>query len=129
MESTTRYYEAIDFKEINTFLYDIRYIIIFYVLGDFITTFHALNNGFEENGFLAAIMADFGIWSLLVLKVLFLGIVYWNYQVLRDASQPWTTTLWNASKSLVALAGFILVVNNLMVIFSHCSLFEFIGIL
>ncbi|MEA1984815.1 MAG: hypothetical protein U9N13_04110 [Euryarchaeota archaeon] len=129
MESTARYQGTIDFKKINAFLYDIRYIIIFYVLGDFITTFHALNYGFEENGFLAAIMTDFGIWSLLVLKFLFLGIVYWNYQILQDASQPWTTTLWNASKSLVALAGFVLVVNNLMVIFSRCSLFEFIGIL
>ncbi|MCD4704053.1 MAG: hypothetical protein K8R64_07160 [Methanosarcinaceae archaeon] len=129
MDTITHNYTTTDFKKINAFLYDIRYIIIFYVFGDFITTFHALNYGFEENGFLAAVMADYGIWSLLVLKFLFLGIVYWNYKTLRDASKPWTTTVWNASKFLVAFAGFVLVVNNLMVIFSRCSLFEFIGIL
>lgn len=51
-------------KEFNDFLYDIRYILVFYVLGDFITTAKALNYGVEANGFMALVMAEFGVWAL-----------------------------------------------------------------
>ena len=43
------------------FLGDIKHIVLFYVLGDFITTYHALDYGFEENPFLAILMDEFGI--------------------------------------------------------------------
>jgi hypothetical protein len=51
-------------EEIYKFLHDVRYIILLYIEGDFLTTFHALSNGygFEENGLLSGIMANHGIW-------------------------------------------------------------------
>lgn len=115
------------YAELRLFFSDIKYIILFYVLGDFLTTLHALNYGVEENGFLAMIIAEFGIWSVLILKMVFLGIVYWNYQILNDANTKWTNMLWKMSRKAIALVGLFLVINNLMVIFVQCSLVQLIG--
>ena len=108
------------------FLHDVRYIILFYVLGDFFTTRHALNYGFEENGFLRMVMAEYGVWSLLVLKMLFLVIVYYNYKLLRQEGPKWAK-LWDVSKMLIGFVGIFLVANNLMVIFFECSLIQLVG--
>jgi len=117
------------FAELRVFANDIKYIILFYVLGDFLTTLHALNYGVEENGFLVIIIAEFGIWSMLLLKMVFLAIVYWNYQILNDPSTKWTTMIWDISRKGIALVGLFLVVNNLMVIFMQNSLIQVLGLI
>ncbi|MEZ5334454.1 MAG: hypothetical protein R2741_04035 [Methanolobus sp.] len=109
---------------LSEFLRDIKYIIVFYVLGDFLTTAKALNYGFEENDFLAAVMQDYGVGSLLILKILFLIIVYWNYIMLKEAGSKWTDLLWVTARESIAIVGLFLVVNNLMVIFMECSLLQ-----
>jgi hypothetical protein len=114
------------FANVSDFLRDVKYIILFYVLGDFLTTAHALNYGFEKNNFLAAVMQNYGVGSLLILKVLFLGIVYWNYTMLKDSNSKWTDLLWVLSRKAIAFIGLFLVVNNLMVIFMECSLVQII---
>lgn len=110
------------------FIEDIKYIIVFYVLGDFITTYHALDYGLEENPFLAILMNEFGIWSMLMMKILFIGIIYWYYLTLMNEETSWKSQLWFASKSTVSMVGIFLVVNNLLVIFSKCSLIQLLGI-
>ena len=110
--------------DISDFLRDIKYVIVFYVLGDFLTTAQALNYGFEENDFLAVIMQNYGVGSLLVLKILFLAIVYWNYRMLKESGSRWTDLLWVMSRKCIVLVGLFLVVNNLMVIFMECSLLQ-----
>lgn len=108
-------------SDLVAFLQDVRYIILFFVLGDFFTTRHALNYGFEENGFLRIVMAEYGIWSLLVLKMLFLVIVYCNYRLLREEGAGWMR-LWGFSKGFIVSTGIFLVLNNLMAIFMECSI-------
>lgn len=115
------------YSELRLFFSDIKYIVLFYVLGDFLTTMHALNYGVEENGFLLMVIAEFGIWSVLMLKMVFLGIVYWNYQLLNDANTKWTSMLWKLSRNTIAFVGLFLVVNNLLVIFIQSSLMQLIG--
>lgn len=115
------------YSELRLFFSDIKYIVLFYVLGDFLTTMHALNYGVEENGFLLMVIAEFGIWSVLMLKMVFLGIVYWNYQLLNDANTKWTSMLWKLSRNTIAFVGLFLVVNNLLVIFMQSSLMQLIG--
>ncbi|WP_321419854.1 DUF5658 family protein [uncultured Methanomethylovorans sp.] len=110
------------------FLADIKYIILFYVLGDVITTYHALDYGLEENPFLLILMNEFGIWSMLIMKILFIGIIYWYYLTLMSTESLWKTQLWFASRSTVSMVGIFLVVNNLLVIFSKCSLVQILGI-
>ncbi|WMW21861.1 hypothetical protein RE476_10850 [Methanolobus mangrovi] len=114
------------FANIPDFLKDVKYIILFYVLGDFLTTAQALNYGFEENNFLAMVFQNYGVESLLVLKAFFLFIVYWNYRILRESDSKWTDLLWVVSRKSIAIVGLFLVVNNLMVIFMECSLLQVI---
>ncbi|MDW7733349.1 MAG: hypothetical protein SCH66_13100 [Methanolobus sp.] len=110
-------------SDLVAFLQDVRYIILFFVLGDFFTTQHALNYGFEENGFLRLVMAEYGVWSLVILKMLFLVVVYCNYRLLRQEGAGWMR-LWGFSKGFIASVGIFLVLNNLMVIFMECSLIQ-----
>ncbi|WP_407355005.1 hypothetical protein [Methanolobus sp. WCC5] len=114
------------FEKISDFILDIKYIIVFYVLGDFLTTAHALKYGVEENAFLAMVMANYGVGSMFILKVLFLAIVYWNYSLLKDSGSRWTDLIWIMSRKFIVFVGLFLVVNNLMVIFMECSLLQII---
>jgi hypothetical protein len=118
-----------DIRQFSSFLHEARYIILFYVLGDFITTMHALQYGFEENGFLSSVMDQYGIWSLLVLKLLFLGLVYYNYLALRSADSKVMHLIWSASKKGIALVGFFLVVNNALVICGSHSLIQIVRLM
>ncbi len=117
-------------EEISDFLHDARYIILLYIAGDFLTTFHALNNGygFEENGLLSGIMADNGIWSLLLIKMLILLVIYWNYRAIKTSVHSYAKKLWDFSRTGISLFGLILVINNMMVILVRLSLFEYLGL-
>ncbi|MDG6243090.1 MAG: hypothetical protein QCH31_01675 [Methanolobus sp.] len=99
---------------------------MFYVLGDFLTTAHALKYGFEKNAFLALVIDNYGVWSMFILKVLFLAIVYWNYSLLKESGSRWTDLMWTMSRKLIVFVGLFLVLNNLMVIFMECSLLQLI---
>lgn len=115
-------------KEFNDFLYDIRYILVFYVLGDFITTIQALNYGVEENGFVALIMAEFGMWAFFGLKLAFVLIVYCIYKASFSSSIQQKNDLWPVMKNMVTFIGIFLVINNLLVIWGSFSLLQLIGI-
>ncbi len=118
-------------EDILNFLYEIKYVILLYVIGDYFTTSHALGTGigFEENGFLAGLMSEYGIWSLAAVKVGIIAIVYWNYRTIKSSNNPANDPLWSFSKTGLGLLGLVLVVNNLMVIGMRISLFEYIGFL
>jgi hypothetical protein len=118
-----------DIRQFSSFLHEAKYIILFYVIGDFITTMHALQYGFEENGFLAFVMEQYGIWSLLLLKMLFMGLVYYNYLSLRSADSKLIQLVWSASKKGIALFGFFLVLNNALVICGSQSLIQIIRLM
>nr|WP_321498519.1 DUF5658 family protein [uncultured Methanolobus sp.] len=117
-------------EAIYEFLHEARYIILLYIIGDFLTTFHALSNGygFEENGILSGIMATHGLWSLLVVKIMILAVVYWNYCSIKASVHSYARKLWNLSRTGVSIFGLVLVINNLMVITVRSSLFECLGL-
>jgi len=114
-------------KEFNDFLYDIRYILVFYVLGDFITTAKALNYGVEANGFMALVMAEFGVWALFALKIAFVFVVYWFYKDLMSSSSH-MSEMWPMVKVVITFVGVFLVVNNLMVIWGKFGILQLLGI-
>lgn len=116
-------------RHLTSFLHETRYIILFYVFGDFLTTAYALQYGFEENGFLSAIMDRYGVMSLLILKLLFLGIVYYNYRSLLSSGSKLMENIWHASKTCIALVGIFLVLNNTLVICGSYSLIQMIRLL
>jgi hypothetical protein len=116
--STFKYPE----KDLIVFLSDIKYIILFYVFGDFLTTIGALNFGVEQNGFIAFVLAEFGLGAFLLLKLLFIVAVYLNYKLIRQSGLSWSSFLWDTSKFAIAFLGVVLVVNNLMVMLNQTSL-------
>ncbi|WP_135609998.1 hypothetical protein [Methanococcoides sp. AM1] len=123
--STQNWYSL---REFNSFLYDIRYILLFYVLGDFITTAQALSIGVEENGFLALIIAEFGVWAFFVLKLAFVFIVYWFYKDLMSYDSK-VSEMWPMVRGVITFVGVFLVVNNLMVIWGNFGILQLLGIL
>ncbi|SES96136.1 hypothetical protein SAMN04488587_1733 [Methanococcoides vulcani] len=123
--STQNWYSL---REFNSFLYDIRYILLFYVLGDFITTVQALSIGVEENGFLALVIAEFGVWAFFVLKLAFVLVVYWFYKDLMSSSDSKVSEMWPMVKGVITFVGVFLVVNNLMVIWGNFGILQLLGI-
>jgi len=120
-----------DIHEIGKFIHETRNIILLYIIGDFLTTFHALESGlgFEENGILAGLMAEFGIWSLLISKLAIMGVIYWAYRTFNSSEDSVSPVLWQLSRTGISLFGLALVVNNLMVIWFRISLFEYVGLM
>ena len=106
-------------EEITSFLYDIRYVILFYVLGDWLTTMYALEYGFEGNVLPAIVIAKYGISYLLVLKFLFLILLFGAYQLIR--SFP---LLWDFTRNMVAGIGVLVSAENFLVILLGARFFQ-----
>jgi hypothetical protein len=98
-------------EELASFLYDVRYVILFYVLGDWLTTLYALEYGFEGNILPAIVIEKYGIFYILLLKFLFMVLLFRSYLVIRNF--PW---LWNFTRKTVAGIGLVVSVENFMVI-------------
>lgn len=118
-------------NEITKFIHDVRYILLLYIVGDFLTTFHALNSGvgFEENGFLAGLLGEYGFLSLVIVKIMIMGVVFWAYHSINAPGTRASSMLWAISKNGISFLGLVLVINNLMVICVKISLFECMGLL
>lgn len=111
----------INFKEL---FYELKYVLLFYVLLDFISTYIAIEYGFayEGNPILYSLIESYTIFVILFLKILFLfliSIVYlrlkkeWHINVL-GIEVP---KIWHYTKHSVAFFGFVLFLNNTFVIF------------
>ena len=106
-------------EEINSFLYDVRYVILFYVLGDWMTTLYALEYGFEGNVLPAIVIAKCGIFYVLLLKFLFMVLLFRSYLVIRNF--PW---LWDFTRKTVAGIGLVVSLENFMVILMGSRFFQ-----
>ena len=107
----------------SSFLHDIRFVIAFYVIGDLLTTYYAITYGYgyEANGVLALFLSTYGFFSLLMLKLVFLLVLYVNYH-LKDGY----TTCWNFTRYSTTALGIILTASNLFVIRTGTALLEVI---
>ncbi|MBP2029456.1 putative membrane protein [Methanohalophilus levihalophilus] len=110
-----------DWKEARDFLKEIRYMILFYVLGDFLSTCWALQYSFEQNKFLALAMEHFGIGIFLLFKVFFIVFAYWTYRQLKYSKMKTREKMWNYSKNVITFAGAFLVINNMLVVVARIS--------
>ena len=100
---------------LKDFFYDIRYIIVFYVMGDILTTIFALETGtgYEGNFIIAVLLENYGFYSVIVLKMLFLSFCFADYLYLKNNGYFST---WNFTRHSIALMGLVVVINNLLVI-------------
>ncbi len=105
------------------FLWEIRYVVLFYIIGDCVTTVFALPYGYEGNIFLMQTMSEYGILGLFLLKILFLAVLLFNYCVLANFENKLSPVLWDGLKRSVGVFGILLVINNLSVIYFQWALF------
>ncbi|MCQ1535270.1 hypothetical protein FTO70_06110 [Methanosarcina sp. KYL-1] len=103
-------------EELISFLYDVRYVFLFYVIGDWITTIYALNYGFEVNIVTAFVIEKYGVFYILVLKFLFMGLFFGTYRVTRHYPR-----LWRFTTGTIAGVGLLVSLWNLTVIFLGLS--------
>jgi len=106
------------------YLYEIRFIILFYVLGDWLTTWYAIPFAYEENPILAFVLDKYGIFPLLYLKIIFLFLLFFCAGVIKNSPFKWSFT-----KRFIEISGLILTISNLRVIWGSPSLFQVIGLL
>lgn len=102
-------------KNIKGFCYDIRYVFLFYVIGDISTTVFALENelGYEANFIVSGFLANYGYSSLVLIKLLFLFLCFLDYVYLRRRGHLST---WHVTRHSISVLGILVVTNNLLVI-------------
>lgn len=105
------------------FLYEARFIILFYVIGDWMTTWYALPEAYEGNPIPALILEKYGIYHLLLLKVLFIFLLFFCSGTIKTSPRKWAFT-----KHMIEGTGVVLTVSNLMVILGGMSLFQAVGL-
>lgn len=100
---------------INEFLHDLRYVLIFYVLGDLLTTIFAIENGmgYEANFLIAVLLDYFGYYSIVMLKLIFISFCFLDYLYLKRRGHR---SMWDITRHMITLLGILVVINNLLVI-------------
>lgn len=105
-----------------SYLYDIRFIILFYVIGDWASTVYALSFGVEYNKVPAMILEHYGIYYLLLPKIAIIMILFYIAPMMKLVKHTWPIL-----KHAIEFIGVMVTVNNLMVIFTGYSLVQAIG--
>jgi hypothetical protein len=110
--------------EFTSFLYDVRYIILLYIIGDISSTYYAINMQFgtEGNGILSSLFETYGmITTLVFLKTIFVLILYTvflykdNHKKIIKVNNK-KVTGWYLIKNYLIILGIIICMNNFYVI-------------
>ncbi len=110
-------------KSFISYLYDVRFIILFYVIGDWASTAFALPFGAEFNSVPAMILENYGIFYLLLVKIGFILLLFYISPLIKVSKYKWEIT-----KHVIESIGIMVTINNLMVIFVGNSLIQAIGL-
>jgi len=110
-------------KSFISYLYEVRFIILFYVLGDWASTVYALPFGSEYNSVPAMILQNYGIYHLLLIKIGFILLLFYIAPMIQVSKFRWAIT-----KHIIEFIGILVTVNNLLVIFSGNSLIQALGL-
>jgi hypothetical protein len=108
----------------SSYLYEIRFIILFYVIGDWASTVYALPLGMEYNPVPAMILENYGIYHLLLVKIGFVFLLFLAAPMLKVSGERWALT-----KHIIESVGIFVTINNLMVIWYGNSLIQAIGLI
>ena len=110
-------------KSFISYLYEVRFIILFYVIGDWASTVYALPFGAEYNSVPAMILANYGIYHLLLIKIGFILLLFYIAPMIQVSRFR-----WNVTKHIIESIGILVTINNLLVIFSGNSLIQALGL-
>ncbi|WP_406657242.1 DUF5658 family protein [Methanolobus sp. ZRKC2] len=117
-ESDTGYrslYSSLKGIKMKEFFHDTRYILIFYVIGDILTTIFAIETGrgYEANFIISRLLEEHGYYIIVLLKIFFIFICFADYLFLKN--QGYLST-WNITRHSISIMGILVVINNLLVI-------------
>ncbi|AKB14191.1 hypothetical protein SAMN02910340_02547 [Methanosarcina thermophila] len=107
----------------SSYLYEIRFIILFYVIGDWASTVYALPRGIEYNPVPAMILENYGIYHLLLIKIGFIFLLFYVAPMIKTSAGRWALT-----KHIIEFVGIFVTVNNLMVVCYGNSLIQALGL-
>ena len=107
----------------SSYLYEIRFIILFYVIGDWVSTVCALSQGTEYNPVPAMILENYGIYHLLLVKIGFILLLFYAAPLIKASGEKWFLT-----KRIIESVGVFVTANNLMVVWYGNSLIQAIGL-
>ena len=108
----------------GAFLYEVRFIILFYVFGDWASTVYALPLGKESNPIPAMILENYGIYHLLLIKFAFILLLFYAAPLIKVSVRKWAIT-----KHTIESVGILVTVNNLMVVWHGNSLIQALGLI
>ena len=108
--------------DLNRF-YEMKWIILFFIIGDTITTYFMITLGYgqEGNPFVANLLNKYGFISLIALKFYCLLFIYFTYPII-DANK----NLWKFTKNFVTFIGIFACTNNISLIYLRKSIIEYI---
>ena len=110
-------------KSFVSYIYDVRFIILFYVIGDWASTVYALPFGEEYNSVPAIILENYGIYHLLLIKIGFILLLFFIAPMIKVSKFRWAVT-----KHVIEFIGIMVTINNLLVIFYGDSLVQAVGL-
>lgn len=99
-------------KQLYTFLWETRYVILFYFFGDVITTLYALRIGYKEgNRIVVTILRHFGPLGFTIAKFLPVCCLFYYFTMPEVNVRTWQTAV-----TLATVLGFFATANNLSVV-------------
>lgn len=106
--------------DIYGFLKDIRFVLLFYVIGDLLTTIYAIETGLAQEGnpVVSAFASMNGLYSIVLFKVFFIIALLGSYAyIIRSSAgkEQDQTFAWNALRHTLAIMGMMIIFNNLLV--------------
>lgn len=112
--------------DIYGFLKDIRFVLLFYVIGDLLTTIYAIETGLAQEGnpVVSAFASMNGLYSIVLFKVLFIIALLGSYAyIIRSSAgkEQDQTFAWNALRHTLAIMGMLIIFNNLLVMGGYIS--------
>ncbi|WP_214045027.1 DUF5658 family protein [Methanomethylovorans sp.] len=112
--------------DIYGFLKDIRFVLLFYVIGDLLTTIYAIQTGLAQEGnpVVSAFASMNGIYSIVLFKVFFIiALLGSHVYIMRSSAgrKQGQIFAWNALRHTIAIMGIIIILNNLLVMVGFVS--------
>ena len=105
--------------------HELAYIILFYAIGDVVTTYYALPYGYESNTFVCSLLSygTIGVLLLFLLKFAFVGYLYFIGKLIKKTDYKFA---WIFIKTTIFGVGLLATVSNTLVILTGYNIFQWL---
>ncbi|WP_370574495.1 DUF5658 family protein [Methanomethylovorans sp.] len=112
--------------DLYRFLKDIKFVLLFYVIGDLLTTIYAIETGLAQEGnpAVSTFASMHGLYSIVLFKVFFMLALLGSYAyIIRFSAgkKHDQTFVWDALRHTLTIMGVLIILNNLLVMVGYSS--------